>query len=147
MICGSGMKSVINACQSIKSGEADMILAGGTENMSNSGFVVPGNTMRNGQKMGDFKVIDHMVCDGLTDAFADYHMGITAENVAEQWGVTREEMDELALNSQTKALAAIEALNGTEIGGRSLRINEARGREDRGDRGGDRDRRPRRNDY
>jgi acetyl-CoA C-acetyltransferase len=108
MICGSGMKSIINAYQSIKSGEADLILAGGTENMSNSGHVIPGQISRNGQKMGDFKVIDHMVCDGLTDAFADYHMGITAENIAEQYGISRQAQDEFSYNSQQKAIAAID---------------------------------------
>ena len=109
MICGSGMKSIINACQSIGAGEAHLILAGGTENMSNSGYVVPGSTMRNGQKMGDFKVIDHMVCDGLTDAFADYHMGITAENVAEKYNISREAQDIFSYASQQKAIAAIDA--------------------------------------
>jgi acetyl-CoA C-acetyltransferase len=108
MICGSGMKSIINAAQNIRSGDAHLILAGGTENMSNSGFVVPGGTMRNGQKMGDFKVIDHMVCDGLTDAFADYHMGITAENIAEKYHISREMQDAFSYRSQQKAIAAID---------------------------------------
>ncbi|MDR2511353.1 MAG: acetyl-CoA C-acetyltransferase [Bacteroidales bacterium] len=109
MICGSGMKSIISAFQSIKSGEANLILAGGVENMSHSGFVAPGSTIRNGQKMGDFKLIDHMVCDGLTDAFSDYHMGITAENVAEKYNISREAQDEFSYNSQQKAITAIDA--------------------------------------
>jgi acetyl-CoA C-acetyltransferase len=108
MICGSGMKSIINAVQNIKSGDADLILAGGVENMSGSAFVVPGSTMRNGQKMGDFKLIDHMVCDGLTDAFAEYHMGITAENIAEKYHISREAQDTFSYNSQQKAIAAID---------------------------------------
>ncbi|MDR0295960.1 MAG: acetyl-CoA C-acetyltransferase [Prevotellaceae bacterium] len=109
MICGSGMKSIINACQSIKLGEAHLILAGGTESMSNANFIIPGSTMRNGQKMGDFKVLDHMVFDGLTDAFADYHMGVTAENIAEKYSITREAQDTFSWNSQQKAIAAINA--------------------------------------
>ena len=108
MICGSGMKSIINAFQSIRVGEAHLILAGGTENMSNSGYVIPGGMMRNGQKMGDFKVIDHMVCDGLTDAFGDYHMGVTAENIAEKYNISREEQDAFSWRSQQKAIAAID---------------------------------------
>ncbi|MCL2028304.1 MAG: acetyl-CoA C-acetyltransferase [Bacteroidales bacterium] len=109
MICGSGMKSVMNAYQSIRLGEAELVLAGGVENMSGSAFVVPGSTMRNGQKMGDFKMIDHMVCDGLTDAFADYHMGVTAENIAEKYGISRQAQDEFSYHSQQKAIAAIDA--------------------------------------
>ncbi len=108
MICGSGMKSIINAYLAVKAGEANLILAGGTENMSNSGFVIPGSTMRNGQKMGDFKVIDHMVCDGLTDAFADYHMGVTAEHIAAQYTISREAQDSFSYASQQKAIAAID---------------------------------------
>ncbi len=108
MICGSGMKSVINAFQGIKAGEAQLVLAGGTESMSGAGFVVPGPTMRNGQKMGDFKVIDHMVCDGLTDAFAGYHMGVTAENIAEKYHISREHQDSFSWHSQQKAIAAVD---------------------------------------
>lgn len=108
MICGSGMKSIINACQSIGNGDADLILAGGTENMSNSGYVIPGQIMRGGQKMGNFQVVDHMVCDGLTDAFSDCHMGITAENIAEKYTISREEQDAFSWHSQQKAIAAID---------------------------------------
>ncbi|MCL2098400.1 MAG: acetyl-CoA C-acetyltransferase [Bacteroidales bacterium] len=109
MICGSGMKSIINACQSIRVGDAHLILAGGTESMSNSSFVISGSTMRNGQKMGDFKALDHMVCDGLTDAFADYHMGVTAENIAEKYAISREAQDAFSYQSQQKAIVAIDA--------------------------------------
>lgn len=109
MICGSGMKSIMTAFQNIKAGDANLILAGGTENMSNSAHLIPGNIMRNGQKLGDFKVLDHMVYDGLTDAFEGYHMGITAENIVEKYNISREEQDEFSYNSQQKAIAAIDA--------------------------------------
>ena len=107
MICGSGMKAILDGATHIKAGEAEVVLAGGTESMSNAGYVLPG-TLRNGNKMGDFKAIDHMVCDGLTDAFEGYHMGITAENVAEKYGITRKEQDEFSYNSQVKAATAID---------------------------------------
>ena len=109
MICGSGMKTVMQAYTDIVAGQANIVLAGGTESMSTAAYLVAGQTMRGGQKMGDFKVIDHMVLDGLTDAFSGSHMGITAENVAEQLNITRQEQDEFAYNSQQKAIAAIEA--------------------------------------
>ena len=108
MICGSGMKSVINAVASIKAGEANLILAGGTESMSGAGFVMHG-TVRNGQKMGDMTILDHMITDGLTDAFQGYHMGITAENIAAKYSITRQEQDAFAYASQQKAAAAIDA--------------------------------------
>ncbi len=107
MICGSGMKAVINAVNSIKAGDANLIIAGGTESMSGSGFVMPASA-RNGVKMGDIKVIDHMICDGLTDAFEGYHMGITAENIAVKYELTREAQDEFAYVSQQKAIAAVD---------------------------------------
>lgn len=107
MICGSGMKAVINAVNSIKAGEANLIIAGGAESMSGAGFVLPSST-RNGVKMGDFKAIDHMICDGLTDAFEGYHMGITAENIATKYSLTREAQDEFSYGSQQKAIAAID---------------------------------------
>ena len=107
MICGSGMKAIIDGAAHIKAGEADVVMAGGTESMSNAGYVLPG-TIRNGQKMTDFNAVDHMVSDGLTDAFEGYHMGITAENVAEKYGITRKEQDEFAYNSQVKAATAID---------------------------------------
>lgn len=108
MICGSGMKSIINAVASIKSGDANLILAGGTESMSGAGFVLPGS-VRDGYKMGNITALDHMVTDGLTDAFEGYHMGITAENIAEKYNLTREEQDAFAYASQQKAAAAIDA--------------------------------------
>lgn len=107
MICGSGMKSLILAVNNIMAGDADLILAGGTESMSGSGFVIPGST-RSGAKMGNIVSLDHMVCDGLTDAFSGEHMGITAENVAGKYGITREEQDMFAYRSQQKAIAAID---------------------------------------
>lgn len=108
MICGSGMKSIINAVNSIKAGNANLILAGGTESMSDAGMVVPA-TVRNGLKMGNITMVDHMIMDGLTDAFGQYHMGITAENIVEKYNLTREEQDAFAFASQQKAAAAIDA--------------------------------------
>nr|WP_320117271.1 acetyl-CoA C-acetyltransferase [uncultured Marinifilum sp.] len=105
MICGSGMKSINLAYTNIKAGEANMILAGGTENMSNAGFVMPG-AVRTGHRMMELKSVDHMVFDGLTDAFGKYHMGITAENIADKYNLTREEQDAFAFASQQKAMAA-----------------------------------------
>jgi acetyl-CoA C-acetyltransferase len=105
MICGSGMKAIHTAINNIRAGEAELILAGGTENMSNSPFILPG-AVRSGIKMGDFKAVDHMVIDGLTDAFQDYHMGITAENIAEKYQITREEQDAFSYASQQKAAKA-----------------------------------------
>lgn len=108
MICGSGMKTINLAYANIKSGEANMIIAGGTENMSAAGFVMPGG-VRTGHKMMDIKTVDHMVCDGLTDAFEGYHMGITAENIAAKYSLTREDQDAFAFASQQKAMAAQDA--------------------------------------
>ncbi len=108
MICGSGLKSVNLAYSQIKAGEANLILAGGVESMSNAGFVLPAS-VRSGFKMGDLKLKDHMVTDGLTDAFNDYHMGITAENIAAKYGITREEQDAFGYASQVKAIAAVDA--------------------------------------
>ncbi|WP_328716759.1 acetyl-CoA C-acetyltransferase [Halomonas elongata] len=104
-VCGSGLKALHLATQAIRCGDAELILAGGQENMSLSPHVLPNS--RNGQRMGDWKAIDSMVHDGLWDAFNDYHMGITAENLAEKYGITREAMDEFAAGSQQKAAAAI----------------------------------------
>ncbi|MDY0370311.1 MAG: acetyl-CoA C-acyltransferase, partial [Bacteroidales bacterium] len=105
MICGSGMKSIITAVNNIKAGEARLIMAGGTETMSGAPFLLPAS-IRNGIKMGDIKAIDHMIIDGLTDAINDYHMGITAENIAEKYQITREEQDAFAFSSQQKAVQA-----------------------------------------
>lgn len=104
-VCGSGLKAIHLATQAIRCGDADLILAGGQENMSASPHVLPNS--RNGQRMGDWKAIDTMVHDGLWDAFNDYHMGITAENLAEKYGITREEMDKFAAQSQQNAANAI----------------------------------------
>lgn len=107
MICGSGMKSVLNGYTDIVAGNCEIVLAGGTESMTNAGFVMPG-TLRSGNKMGNIQAVDHMVCDGLTDAFNNYHMGITAENVAEKYGITREEQDAFSFASQQKAIRAVD---------------------------------------
>ena len=106
-VCGSGLRCVALAAQMIKAGDADVIVAGGMENMSQGPYVL--RTARFGQRMGDGKMVDAMVNDAITDAFNGYHMGITAENIAEQWGLTREMQDEFAANSQIKAEAAIKA--------------------------------------
>lgn len=106
-VCGSGLKTVTLAAQAIKAGEADVVLVGGTENMSQAPYLMKG--ARWGQRMGDGVIEDYMVKDGLWDVFNDYHMGITAENIAERWNLTREEQDEFALNSQLKAEEAIKA--------------------------------------
>jgi acetyl-CoA C-acetyltransferase len=105
MVCGSGMKSVIEAARAIASGDADIILAGGAENMSAAPYADP--TARWGARMGNATTIDTMVNDGLTDAFNNYHMGITAENICDKWGITREELDAFALSSQDKCAKAL----------------------------------------
>ena len=106
-VCGSGLRAVELAAQIIKAGDADIIVAGGAENMSATAYAMP--AARFGARMNNTQLVDMMVNDGLTDAFAGYHMGITAENVAEQWGLTREELDEFAVISQNRAEAAIKA--------------------------------------
>jgi acetyl-CoA C-acetyltransferase len=106
IVCGSGLKSVALAANQIKSGESEIVVCGGTENMSAAPYAVPSG--RWGARMNNTKMVDVMVNDGLWDAFNQYHMGITAENVAEQYGLTREMQDEFAVASQTKAVAAIE---------------------------------------
>jgi acetyl-CoA C-acetyltransferase len=106
-VCGSGLKAVMLAAQAVAWGDSEIVIAGGQENMSASGHVVLGS--RDGQRMGDWKMIDTMIHDGLTDAYNHYHMGITAENVAKLHGITREQQDALALGSQQKAAAAQEA--------------------------------------
>jgi acetyl-CoA C-acetyltransferase len=108
MICGSGMKAILNAWAGIKSGEANLVLAGGTETMSGACYILPAS-VRNGIKMGDFKAIDHMVLDGLTDAFADYHMGVTAENIAAKYQISRTDQDAFSFASQQKAAKAVDA--------------------------------------
>ena len=106
-VCGSGLRAVELAAQIIKAGDADIIVAGGAENMSAAGYIMP--SARWGARMNNVPMVDTMVNDGLWEAFNNYHMGITAENIAEQWGLTREELDEFALASQQKAEAAIKA--------------------------------------
>lgn len=106
-VCGSGLRAVSLAAQMIKAGDADIIVAGGMENMSVAPYVMP--SARWGQRMGDGKIVDTMVYDALTDAFEGYHMGVTAENIAERWNLTREMQDEFSAASQQKAEAAIKA--------------------------------------
>ena len=106
-VCGSGLKATHLAAQAIKCGDADIVIAGGQENMSASPHVLPGS--RDGFRMGDAKLLDTMLSDGLWDAFNHYHMGTTAENVAAKFGITRQEQDEFAAASQNKAEAAQKA--------------------------------------
>ena len=113
MVCGSGMKAVINGATAIAAGKADLIAAGGAEVMSGAPYLVTGKT-RSGTKMGDLKMIDHMIFDALTDAYGGMHMGITAENVAARFGLTREMQDAFAIASQQKAIAAQDAGNFVE---------------------------------
>ncbi|QUI23649.1 acetyl-CoA C-acetyltransferase [Vallitalea pronyensis] len=100
-LCGSGLRTVSMAAQFIMLGDADVVLAGGVESMSNAPYLLP--KARWGYRMGNGQLVDSMICDGLTDVFNDYHMGITAENIAKQWHITREEQDTFAVNSQQKA--------------------------------------------
>lgn len=104
IVCGSGLRSVSLAAQMIIAGDCDVVLAGGTESMSNAPYLLTDE--RWGARMGDKKVVDEMIKDGLWDAFNNYHMGVTAENIAEKFGLTREEQDELAAGSQQKAAKA-----------------------------------------
>ena len=107
MVCGSGMKTVMEAARAILAGDADVIVAGGTESMSQAPFALPDE--RWGARMGDKKVVDTMIKDGLWDAYNNYHMGTTAENICDVWGITREELDAFGAASQQKACAAIES--------------------------------------
>lgn len=106
-VCGSGLKAVMLAAQAVKCGDADIVVAGGQENMSAAPHVLLGS--RDGQRMGDWKLIDSMITDGLWDVYHQYHMGTTAENVAKKYGITRAMQDALALASQLKAAAAQDA--------------------------------------
>jgi acetyl-CoA C-acetyltransferase len=105
-VCGSGLKALHLGAQAIRCGDAEVIIAGGQENMSLSNYVMPG--ARTGLRMGNAQLVDTMISDGLWDAFNDYHMGITAENLAEKYSLTREQQDAFAAASQQKATAAIE---------------------------------------
>jgi acetyl-CoA C-acetyltransferase len=106
-VCGSGLKAVMLGAQAIRDGDSEIIIAGGQESMSMSPHVLPGS--RDGMRMGDWKMVDTMIVDGLLDVYNKYHMGITAENVAKQYDISREKQDALALGSQQKAAAAQEA--------------------------------------
>jgi len=106
-VCGSGLKAVMLAAQAIRDGDSEIIIAGGQENMSLAPHVLMGS--RDGQRMGDWKMVDSMISEGLWDVYNQYHMGTTAENVAKKYGITREAQDALALGSQMKAAAAQEA--------------------------------------
>ncbi|APW42674.1 acetyl-CoA C-acetyltransferase [Rhodoferax saidenbachensis] len=106
-VCGSGLKAVMLAAQAVAYGDSEIVIAGGQENMSASPHVLLGS--RDGQRMGDWKMVDSMIVDGLWDVYNQYHMGITAENVAKQYGITRDMQDALALASQQKAAAAQDA--------------------------------------
>ncbi len=104
MVCGSGLKSVIEAARAIKAGDAQVVVCGGTENMTMAPYAVP--SARGGARMFDTKMVDTMVKDGLWDAFYNYHMGTTAENICDLWGITRQDLDEFAASSQAKCAAA-----------------------------------------
>ena len=106
-VCGSGLKAVMLAAQAVATGDSEIVIAGGQENMSLAPHVLPNS--RNGQRMGDWKLVDTMIVDGLWDVYNQYHMGITAENVAKKYDISRDAQDELALGSQTKAAAAQDA--------------------------------------
>jgi len=106
-LCGSGLRAVSMAAQFIMLGDADIILAGGTESMTNAPYLLPKG--RYGYRMGDGKIIDSMIHDGLTETFNNYHMGVTAENIAKRWNISRDEQDAFALNSQLKTEAAHKA--------------------------------------
>lgn len=108
MLCGSGMKAVMNAYADIQSNFADVVIAGGVEVMSNTPYLVPA-TVRGGTKMGHFQTVDHMINDALTDAFSGVHMGVTAENIANKYNISRADQDAFAINSQAKAIAAVDA--------------------------------------
>src|ERR1700710_1877350 len=103
-VCGSGLKAVMLAAQAVAWGDAEIVVAGGQENMSAAPHVLMGS--RDGQRMGDWKMQDTMIVDGLWDVYNQYHMGVTAENVAKKYGITREQQDALAYASQSKAAAA-----------------------------------------
>ena len=106
-VCGSGLKAVMLAAQAVATGDSEIVIAGGQENMSAAPHVLPNS--RDGQRMGDWKLVDTMIVDGLWDVYNQYHMGITAENVAKKYGISREAQDALALASQQKAAAAQDA--------------------------------------
>src|SRR6201987_2397502 len=104
-VCGSGLKAVGLAAQAIQTGNSSLVVAGGMESMTNAPYLLP--QARKGYRLGNAQIIDAMVYDGLWDVYNDYHMGITGENVAEKYGITREEQDQFAVNSHQKAISAI----------------------------------------
>ncbi|MDN6196465.1 MAG: acetyl-CoA C-acetyltransferase [Atopostipes suicloacalis] len=108
MVCGSGLKTVMNAFIGIKAGVYQSIIAGGMESMSQAPYLIPGKT-RTGKKMGGYQIGDHMLDDALTDAFEGYHMGMTAENIVERYNISREEQDDFALTSQKRAIEAVDS--------------------------------------
>lgn len=108
MVCGSGMRTVMEAVMTIQAGENDIVVAGGVESMSQAPYLVPANT-RSGNKMGAWKVVDHMIYDALTDARLDIHMGVTAENIAQKYNISRQMQDEFAMASQEKAIKAVDS--------------------------------------
>ena len=108
MVCGSGLRTVMEAVMSIQCGFNDIVVAGGVESMSGAPYLIPANT-RTGNKMGNFTVVDHMIYDALTDARANIHMGVTAENIAKKYNITREEQDAFGYASQQKATAAVDS--------------------------------------
>src|SRR5438128_2854201 len=103
-VCGSGLKAVALAAQAIQTGNSSIVVAGGMESMTNAPYLLP--NARKGYRLGNQQLVDSMVHDGLWDIYNDYHMGLTGENVAEKYGITREEQDEFAVNSHRKAIAA-----------------------------------------
>lgn len=107
ILCGSGLRAVVSGIQSVLLGDSDVVVVGGTESMSRAAYVLP--NYRFGGRMGDDTIIDTMLNDGLHDAFHDYHMGVTAENIAEKYNFTREQQDDLALHSQNRAEAAVKS--------------------------------------
>lgn len=107
MLCGSGMKSIMTGFTAIRDGFDEIVIAGGIESMSRAPHLVP-SSIRGGVKMGDFKLTDHMIYDALTDAYSQVHMGVTAENIAKKYGITRQEQDEFAYASQVKAIKAVD---------------------------------------
>ena len=108
MVCGSGLRTVMEAVMSIQCGFNDVVVAGGVESMSRAPYLIPAKT-RTGNKMGNFTVVDHMIYDALTDARANIHMGVTAENIAKKYNITREEQDAFGYASQQKAIAAVDS--------------------------------------
>ncbi|MDY0023699.1 MAG: acetyl-CoA C-acetyltransferase [Candidatus Izemoplasmatales bacterium] len=108
MVCGSGMKTIMNAYMGIQAGFSELVVAGGVESMSNAPYMVPGK-VRWGSKMGNMEMVDHMISDALTDAFTNTHMGITAENIANKHSISREDQDKFAYESQRKAINAVDS--------------------------------------